>query len=325
MNTTKRARTTEVFDVVVIGAGPAGATAALYAARAGLHTIALDKGVLEGAAGRAQKIENFPGIPGPISGAELVRRIRQQASSFGAEIREEKVLRADVLRNPKEIWTALGIYLAQAVIVATGAMGRSQFLPGEERLIGRGVSYCAACDAPFFRDQVVAVAGNTAEAVEEALSLANFASRIIFLAPTEKILAPRELWEELISHPKVQVRLGARILEILGDTKVEAVRIATREGEEELPISGIFPLLQGTSPIVDFLGGQVPLGDGGCLVVDENMRTPIPGVFAAGDVRCKHFRQAVIAAAEGAQAALSAELYVRGRSRPHADWGHANR
>ncbi|MGC8963006.1 MAG: NAD(P)/FAD-dependent oxidoreductase [Candidatus Bipolaricaulaceae bacterium] len=311
----------ENYEVIVIGGGPAGATAALYSARAGLRTLVLDKGVYEGAAGRAQKIENFPGVLGPIPGAELVHRIRSQASSFGAEIREEKVVRADVLRDPKEVWTASGLYLARAVIIATGAMGRNRFLPGEEKLIGRGVSYCAACDAPFFRDQVVAVAGTTAEAAEEALAVAQFAARVLFLVPSTKTFVPKELWDELAAHPKVEVRQGVRLLEILGDARVEAIRIATEGGEEVVPVGGVFPLLQGTAPVVDFLGGQVPLGEGGCLVVDEAMRTPLPGVFAAGDVHCKKFRQAVIAAAEGAQAALSAELYLRGRARPRTDWG----
>lgn len=310
-----------VYDVVVVGAGPAGATAALYAARAGLNTLVLDKGLYEGAAGRARKIENFPGVQGPIPGAELVLRIRKQAQSFGAEFREEKVLRAEVLAEPKEVWTATGIYRAKALIVATGAMGRNQFLPGEERLIGRGVSYCVACDGPFFRDGVVAVAGTTTEAVEEALGLTEFAARVIFLSPTAKVLVPEELWRKLANHPKVEVRLGARILEIIGQDHVEAVKVAAKEEAEIIPVTGVFPLLQGTAPIVDFLAGQVPLAEGGCLVVDELMRTPIPGVFAAGDVRCKQFRQAVIAAAEGAQAALCAELFVRGRARPRQDWG----
>ncbi|MBC7222163.1 FAD-dependent oxidoreductase [Candidatus Bipolaricaulota bacterium] len=312
----------DVYDVVVIGGGPAGASAALYAARAGLKTLVLDKGLYEGAAGRAQRIENFPGIPGPVSGAELVRRIRDQARSFGAELREEKVLRAEVLRNPKEVWTAAGMYLAKAVIVASGALGRNKFLPGEERLIGRGVSYCAACDAPFFRGQKVAVAGSTTEAVEEALALSSFADHIIFLASTTKVLVPPKLWEELQAQPKVEVKLGVRITEILGQDRVEAIRVAGENGETIIPVDGVFPLLQGTAPVVDFLYGQVPLAEGGCLVVDGEMRTPVPGVFAAGDVRCKQFRQAVIAAAEGAQAALSAELYVRGRARPRIDWGH---
>ncbi|MCS7240751.1 MAG: FAD-dependent oxidoreductase [Candidatus Bipolaricaulota bacterium] len=311
----------EVYEVIVIGGGPAGATAALYAARAGLRTLVLDKGVYEGAAGRAQRIENFPGVPGPISGAELVRRIQEQAQSFGAEFRKEKVLQAEVLRDPKEVWTASGTYQAKALIVATGAMGRNQFLPGEERLIGRGVSYCAACDAPFFRGAVVAVAGNTGEAVEEALSLAKFAARVLFLVPSTNALVPPELWEELKGHPNVEVRISTRILEIVGKEKVEAIRVATKGSEEIIPVAGVFPLLQGTAPVVDFLGGQVRLGEGGCVQVDEGMRTSVPGVFAAGDVCCKRFRQAVIAAAEGCVAAVSAEVYVRGRSSPRADWG----
>lgn len=321
MTASSQALSPEVYEVIVIGAGPAGATAALYAARARLKTLVLDKGLYEGAAGRAQIIENFPGVPGPISGAELVGRIRAQAQAFGAEFREEKVLRAEVLAEPKEVWTAKGVYHAQAVIVATGAMGRSQFLPGEERLIGRGVSYCAACDGPFFRDAAVAVAGNSPQAVEEALALVQHAARVFFLAPTTKVLVPRELWQKLTTHPKVDLKLGARLVEIMGEEKVEAIRVATKNGEEVIPVAGVFPLLQGTAPVVDFLGGQVTLGEGGCLAVDELMRTPVSGVFAAGDVRCKQFRQAVIAAAEGAQAALSAELHVRGQTRPRADWG----
>ncbi len=311
----------EIYDVIVIGAGPAGATAALYAARAGLRTLSLDKGIYEGAAGRARVIENYPGVPGPISGVELVRTIRDQARAFGAEIREEKVLSAEVTEDPKVVRTASGVYRAKAVIVATGAMGRDRYLPGEERLIGRGVSYCAACDAPFFRDRVVAVIGNSAEAVEEALALTPFASKVIFLVPSNKVLAPGDLWKKLSFHPKVEVRMGVRVLEILGEKVVEAIRMASKEGEEIIPVAGVFPFLQGTAPVVDFLGNQVPLGEGRCLVVDEEMRTPIRGLFAAGDVCCKRFRQAVIAAAEGAQAALSAELYIRGRARPRADWG----
>ena len=311
----------EIYDLIVIGAGPAGATAALYAARAGLKTLALDKGIYEGAMGRARVIENYPGIPGPISGAELVRTIRDQAQAFGAEIREEKVLSAEVTEDPKVVRTASGVYRAKAVIVATGAMGRDKYLPGEERLIGRGVSYCAACDAPFFRDRVVAVIGNSAEAVEEALALTPFASKVIFLAPSNKVLAPDDLWKKLSSHPKVEVRMGVRVLEILGEKVVEALKVASREGEETIPVAGVFPFLQGTAPVVDFLGDRVPLGEGPCLVVDSEMRTPVPGLFAAGDVCCQRFRQAVIAAAEGAQAALSAELYIRGRARPRADWG----
>ncbi len=311
----------EIYDLIVIGAGPAGATAALYAARAGLKTLALDKGIYEGAMGRARVIENYPGIPGPISGAELVRTIRDQAQAFGAEIREEKVLSAEVTEDPKVVRTASGVYRAKAVIVATGAMGRDKYLPGEERLIGRGVSYCAACDAPFFRDKVVAVVGNSAEAVEEALALTPFASKVIFLAPSNKVLAPDDLWKKLSSHPKVEVRMGVRVLEILGEKVVEAIRVASKAGEETIPVAGVFPFLQGTAPVVDFLGDKVPLGEGRCLVVDSEMRTPVPGLFAAGDVCCQRFRQAVIAAAEGAQAALSAELYIRGRARPRADWG----
>jgi thioredoxin reductase (NADPH) len=149
---------TPIYDVVIIGGGPAGATAALYAARARLKTVVIDKGLTAGSAGKAQGIANFPGIPGTISGAELVRRIREQAASFGAEFVNDKVLRVDLSTDPREVWTGGGVYRGKAVIIATGSMGRSRYLPGEERLVGRGVSYCATCDAAFFRGQEVAVA-----------------------------------------------------------------------------------------------------------------------------------------------------------------------
>jgi thioredoxin reductase (NADPH) len=311
---------TPIYDVVIIGGGPAGATAALYAARARLKTVVIDKGLTAGSAGKAQGIANFPGIPGTISGAELVRRIREQAASFGAEFVNDKVLRVDLSTDPREVWTGGGIYKGKVIIIATGSMGRSRYLPGEEHLVGRGVSYCATCDAAFFRGQEVAVVGDNDEAVEEALTLTRFATRVHFLSPTRDLRASPDLAGELTAHPNVVYRSATRVEEILGQDRVEGVRITSAEGTEVLPVAGVFLYLQGNVPITDFLEGQLPLGEGGCLLVDENFQTAVPGVFAVGDVLCRHLKQAVVAAAEGAIAAMAADRYLRGRPQLRPDW-----
>ncbi len=308
-----------LYDLIVIGGGPAGATAALYAARAGLKTLVIDKGLTAGAAGRAGQIANFPGL-GPISGPDLVRRIREQAASFGAEFVTDKVLRVDLSVDPRQVWTGQGMYRGRAIIIATGSMGRSRYLPGEERMVGRGVSYCATCDAAFFRDREVAVLGDDDEAVEEALTLARFATRVLFLSPTADLHVSPELLQELTAHPKVMLRLSTRVEEILGSERVEGLRIVSPEGEEVIPVAGVFIYLQGNVPVTDFLEGQLPLGEGGCLLVDENFQTAVPGVFAVGDVLCRHLKQAVVAAAEGAVAAIAADRYLHGRARLRPDW-----
>lgn len=308
-----------LYDLIVIGGGPAGATAALYAARAGLKTLVIDKGLTAGAAGRAGQIANFPGL-GPISGPDLVRRIREQAAGFGAEFVTDKVLRVDLSVDPRQVWTGQGMHRGRAIIIATGSMGRSRYLPGEERMVGRGVSYCATCDAAFFRDREVAVLGNDDEAVEEALTLARFATRVLFLSPTADLHVSPELLQELTAHPKVMLRLSTRVEEILGNERVEGLRIVSPEGEEVIPVAGVFIYLQGNVPVTDFLEGQLPLGEGGCLLVDENFQTAVPGVFAVGDVLCRHLKQAVVAAAEGAVAAIAADRYLHGRTRLRPDW-----
>ncbi len=309
-----------VYDVVVIGGGPAGATAALYTARAGLKTLVVDKGLTAGALGMAGQIANYPGVPGPISGAELVTRIRQQAASFGAEFVTDKVLRVDLQRQPRQVWGGQALYEGRVVIIATGSMGRAEALPGEQELLGRGVSYCATCDAAFFRGREVAVVGNNDEAVEEALVLARFAWRVHFLSPTPALKASAELAAELTAHPGVALHLGARLREILGQGQVEGIRYVEGGKEVALPVSGVFLYLQGNVPVTDFLYDQLPRGEGGCLVVDQTYQTALPGVFAVGDVLCTHIRQASISTAEGVVAAIAADRYLRGREKLKPDW-----
>ncbi len=309
------------YDVVIIGGGPAGATAAIYTARADLKTLIIDKGLTAGALGLTSKIANYPGIVGEIGGAELLERMRQQAVSFGATLATDKVQGVDLEGEVKTLYTNQGTLTARAVIIATGSMGRGQRVAGEDRLLGRGVSYCATCDAAFFREQDVAVAGNSDEAVEEALFLTRFARKVYLLSPTPELKAPEHLIAEVHANPKLELRLGVALREILGAERVEGVRVAVRgQGEETLGVTGAFVYLQGGKPVTDFLQGQLATSETGCLVVDREYTTAISGVYAVGDVLCNHVKQAVIAAAEGAVAGMAVEKYLSGRKQLVVDW-----
>jgi thioredoxin reductase (NADPH) len=192
---------------------------------------------------------------------------------------------------------------------------------GEERLLGRGVSYCVTCDGPLFWDQEVAVAGNNDEAVDEALLLAKFARRVHLLVQTPELKASPDLAAEVSQHAKVEIHLATRLREVVGKQQVEGVRVIAR-GEEErvIPVTGVFIYLQGGKPITDFLDDQLPTTETGCLMVDEAMQTSLPGVFAVGDVLCNHLKQAVIAAAEGAIAAMAVQRYLSGKDKLRPDW-----
>ena len=309
------------YDVVIIGGGPAGATAAIYTARADLKTLIIDKGLTAGALGLTAKIANYPGVPGEISGADLLKIMREQAQSFGAIFTADKVQAVDLTSEVKTIYANGGTYTARSIIIATGSMGRGQRVKGEDELLGRGVSYCATCDAAFFREQTVAVAGNSDEAIEEALFLTKFVQRVHFFSPTPDLKAEPHMTEEITSHPKVTVHLGTALREVIGTNRVEAVRVAQRgQPEEIIPVTGAFIYLQGGKPITDFLQDQLPISETGCLVVDKEYQTALPGVYAVGDVLCNHVKQAVIAAAEGAVAAIAIEKQLHHRKQLVADW-----
>lgn len=318
---TEGAQNSQDYDVIIVGGGPAGATAAIYTARAGLKTLVIDKGLTAGALGITSKIANYPGITEEISGAELLDRIRQQAQSFGAEFITDKVIGVDLLSEKKSIFGNSGSYTGRAVILATGSMGRGTRVKGEDELLGHGVSYCATCDAAFFRNQDVAVAGNSDEAIEEALFLTKFANKVHFLSTTPELKAPQNLVDELSENPKVTLYKGASLKEIIGDPKVEAVRFGLRgQADQTLPVKGAFIYLQGSKPITDFLSGQLEMSESGCLLVDKEYQTTIPGVFAVGDLLCSHIKQAVVAAADGAIAAMAVEKVLRGRKQITVDW-----
>ena len=312
---------TTQYDVLIVGGGPAGVTAAIYTARAGLKTLIIDKGLTAGALGITAKIANYPGIQEEISGAELLERMRNQASSFGAEFISDKVIGVYLLSGQKTVFGNSGNYVARSVIIATGSMGRGSRVKGEDELLGHGVSYCATCDAAFFRNQVVVVAGNSDEAIEEGVFLTKFVKEVHFLCPTPELKAPQHLVDELNKNPKVILYKGASLREIIGEERVNAVRFARRgQSEQTLAVTGAFVYLQGGKPITDFLQGQLDVSETGCLVVDREYQTTIPGVFAVGDVLCDHVKQAVIAAGEGAVAGIAVEKFLHGRKQMVIDW-----
>jgi len=312
--------TERIWDVVIVGGGPAGATAAVYAARAGWDTVMVDKGIAAGALGMTSKISNYPAVGETIAGAELVERIRAQAKGFGAQFLTQRITAATLSEADKRLLSGNGSFRARAVIIATGSMGRSATIPGEERLVGRGVSYCATCDGFFFTDQDVVVVGNSDEALEEALHVARFARRVVIAAPTASLRADEALVEQATAHERIELRASAHVREIVGDGSVEGVVLESGDARETIPAAGAFIYLQGGQPILDFAGGQLETTGEGCLKVDETFQTSIAGVFAAGDVLCKHIKQAVIAAAEGAQAAVAADRYLSGRASLKPDW-----
>lgn len=303
------------YDVAVIGSGPAGTTAGLYAARGGHSTIIIDKAPTAGALAITQRIANYPGVEEDLTGMDLLERMWRQAARFGAEFLQSQVLGLDLSGEDKTVFTATGPVRARTVIITTGARSRSRKIPGEDRFLGRGVSYCATCDAPFFQDAEVAVIGDNAEAVEEAGVLARFARRVHLLVPGRSILG---WWEEDASalDPRITVHHRARPVAIEGEAGVTGVRFRDQDGEERwLPVRGVFIFLSGSGPSTDFIGDELPRDDDGYLIVNEEMATPVPGVYAAGDVRRTPVKQAVLAAADGALAAIAADRYLRRRER----------
>jgi len=301
----------EIYDVIIIGGGPAGCAAAIYAARARLKTLVLDKGFSESALAWAPRIANYPGTLGEISGKELLGRMIRQAQGFGARFLEERVFGVELEQDPKQVFASGGTYQGRSVIVATGSMARRERVPGEEELLGRGVSYCATCDGAFFREEEVALAGEGDLALEECLALCQHARRVYLLIPGQQIQGDPELVRRVREEQKIEVKEETRLVAIRGRDRVEAIRVASPAGELDLAVKAIFIYLKGRSPEVEFLGKALEMGEEGCIRVNHLMETSLPGVFAAGDVLCKELKQAVVAAAEGSLAALSARRYLQ--------------
>jgi thioredoxin reductase (NADPH) len=310
---------TQMYDVIIIGGGPGGLTAGQYASRAKLKTIILDKSATAGALAYSSKIENYPGLTKPVPGKELLDIMRQQAIAFGAEHTETQVVGVNLNGETKEVITMDRTYSGKTVIIATGSMGRKPSIKGEGEFLGRGVSYCAICDAAFFKGRIVCVIGSSEEAVKEAGVLTRFAETVYLISPVQKLPMDDH---PVLKEPNLRVLLGHTVTSVEGGDSVEKIHMIDPDKKEvELIVAGVFVYLHGNKPIVDFLYGAIETGEDGCIPVNTMMQTSLPGVFAAGDVTCSEVRQVVVAAAQGCLAALAAEKFLYKRKTYKMDWG----
>jgi thioredoxin reductase (NADPH) len=308
----------DIYDVIIIGGGPAGLTAALYASRSKLKTVILDKSSAAGALAYSNRIENYPGLSSPVSGKELLDTMRTQALGFGAEYVEKQVVGMNLTGDIKEVFTMDMTYSGKTLIIATGAMGRKPGIKGEGKFLGKGVSYCAICDAAFFKGKTVCIIGSSEETLKEAGVLARFAETVFLISPAQKLKVDDH---PALTMPNVRVLLGYTVSAIEGKEVVEKVKMLDPDHKEvELDLSGVFVYLHGNKPITDFLAGTLTIGEDGCIPVNCMMETSIPGVLAAGDVTCTEIRQVVVAASQGCIAALAAEKYLYKRTRYKMDW-----
>ena len=302
-----------VHDVVIVGSGPAGYTAAVYTARAGLAPIVLAGQLAAGGAlMNTTEVENFPGFPEGIQGPELMDNMREQAEKFGADVRYEDVVAVNLEGDVKAVATEDEVFYASAVILATGSEYRHMNVPGEEEFSGRGVSYCATCDGFFFKDRRLAVIGGGDSAMEEATFLTNFASEVVVVHRRDALRASRVMAERALNNPKITFEWNATVSEVLGDEAVTGLRLAsTVDGSERnIAVDGVFVAI-GHLPRTGFLRDQVALDEAGYITVDEpSTRTSVAGVFACGDAVDHTYRQAITAAGSGCRAALDAERWL---------------
>ena len=305
----------EVYDLAIVGGGPAGLTAYLYAARARLNTVLIEKLSPGGQVLVTDFVENYPGFPDGLPGWELMDRFVAHVKKLGLNQVRDEVTGLALEGELKRLLLASGkSLLSRAVIIATGAKPNQLGVPGEKELLGKGVSYCATCDGPFFRDQVVAVVGGGNTAVQEAIFLTKFARQVFLIHRRDKLRAQKILQERAFANEKITFVWDSVVAEILGREKVEAVKVKNRKtGEEKvLQVDGVF-IFVGIKPQSDFVKGVLKLDEKGFIITDAEMRTEVPGVFAAGDVRSKACRQIVTAAGDGATAAYMAEHFLAGQ------------
>ena len=300
-----------MYDMVIVGGGPGGYTAALYAARAGLNVVVLEKLSAGGQMALTQQIDNYPGFPEGIDGFTLGEQMQQQAQRFGAQTMYAEVTALELQADPKVIHTSEGTIYGRTVVYATGAGPRELGLAGEQALVGRGVAYCAACDGMFFRGKTVVVVGGGNSAAADALLLSRVAKKVVIVHRRDTLRATKIYHEPLMTAENVEFRWNSAVSEILADGKVVGIRLrdVNTGDESELACDGLF-ISVGRKPATALVAGQLALDENGYIVASESTETNIPGVFAVGDVRTKQLRQVVTAVADGAMAAHAAENYL---------------
>ena len=301
----------KIYDLIVIGGGPGGYTAALYGARAGLSTLILEKLSAGGQMALTQQIDNYPGFPEGADGFQLAESMQQQAERFGALTEYAEVYKADLKSNPRIIETSEGNFLGRAVIIATGAGPRELGAASEKELIGRGVNYCAACDGMFYKGKTVVVVGGGNTAAADAMLLSRVAKKVILVHRRDSLRATKIYHEPLLKAENVEFAWNSQVAEILHDQKVSGVILKdVHSGAmRQIDCDGIFVSI-GRKPVTEFLDNQLELDKNGYILAGESTKTNIPGVFAVGDVRTKFLRQVVTAVSDGAVAVHMAEEYL---------------
>ena len=301
----------KIYDLIIIGGGPGGYTAALYGARAGLSTLVLEKLSAGGQMALTHRIDNYPGFPQGADGFELAESMQQQAEQFGAVTEYAEVYSADLKAQPKIIETSEGRFQARAVIIATGAGPKNLGVPGEQELIGRGVNYCAACDGMFYKGKTVVVVGGGNTAAADAMLLSRVSKKVILVHRRDSLRATKIYHEPLMNAENVEFAWNSQVSEILHDQKVRGVILkdVNSGALRQVECDGIFVSV-GRKPVTEFLGGQLELDKNGYILAGESTVTNIPGVFAVGDVRTKFLRQVVTAVADGAVAVHMVEEFL---------------
>jgi len=299
-------------QLIIIGGGPAGLTAGLYAARDRLQVILVEKGVVGGQVLVTDWIDNYPGFPDGVSGADLIEKIAAQAKRFELETKNANVVKLELTEEEKKLTFESGEELTcQALIICTGARPNKLDIPGEQELTGKGVSYCGTCDGPFFKDQEIVVVGGGDTAIQEADFLTKFASKVTVIHRRDELRATKVLQEKAFVNKRIEFIWNANVAAIEGAKEVERVKIRSNNGDEsEIAVSGVFILI-GTVPNNEVLPlEQLGVDESGFVITDDEMQTKVPGVMAAGDIRSKRVRQIINAAGEGAVAAIAAEHYL---------------
>ena len=300
-----------MYDIIIIGSGPAGLSAAIYAQRACLDTIVIEKnGISGGQVLNSWEVDNYPGFPG-VTGFELSRQFREHANKLGARVVQDEVVQVELSGNVKKVVCEEETYEARCVILASGAHHRTLEVPGEEELRGAGVSYCATCDGAFFKGKTVAVVGGGDVAIEDAIFLSRGCEKVYLIHRRNQLRGAESLQRELFARPNIEVIWDSEVTRILGEDQVESVHLKNTENGEKrnLPVEGLFVAV-GVVPCTTLIKGQVALDDFGYVKAMEDCVTNIPGVFAAGDLRTKPMKQIVTAVADGANAVNSARNYL---------------